>query len=558
MQGLSEVLGGWAEGAQAALRGNPMPFMERFLWVKDERGVAVPFVARPNQVYFHGRTFGRLKGYHEPLTVYCLKDRKAAWTTYIKLAEAAFLFTVPGFAALSVADSDDTFRATNAMLDLAYARLPAEMQEQLPQKLWNSEEKVIAWPNGVTSSISMSSSRSKNFARGTTPKMGDFDEMAAYAEGFEGELFTAVENAFPSNRWWFEASTPRGTGNKFYSDFKAIQDGEWDAVYLFRRWFDNPENALGEGHLLARPQDRGDIVVGKAGGLVGERDEEGLVVLFPKGAVVADLLRRRRKWIADSVRTYRGDAALGYAAFRQEHAENEADCWTNLGNPQFDPLILSYLANQVRPPIEDSVVPGGLVKRIWERRMPGHFYTAGMDFATGRVEKGGDATTMQMFDATTMTVVAELYGKHTTVYNALGAAIQMCREYNNALFAPEVNTVGTTATDDARQKHEYLHLYYDRSEVRVGKAPEYGWKATPNTILKLWANLQGHLSEGVLKIPNAALLGEISGYDPNRDTHWPDRMRAFGIALTVALEWGAFGQPASAMTQRRIVIPVPY
>ena len=522
--------------------GKPRRFMERFLMVQDEMARLVPMVLRPNQVYYYGKTFGSLREYGQPMDVYCLKPRKALWTTFIKGALTSFLFQMPGFHAIMVADSDDTFRATNQMIDRFYDNMPEVIQTgALKKKHWETEFKEIDW-GGITSSLTMSSSRSPNFARGFTPKAGDFDEVGFYNPAFESRVYTSTANSFPVNRWLFKGGTPNGMGNQFYRDFQAIKGGEWNAIYLFRRWYDNPQDALPEGHPLVRPYDRAGIVPGNAGGLVGERDEPDLIARLDPDRW-RDQLRFRRRYIADAKRLY-GDEALAYAAFKVEHAEDDLSCWSNLSNPQFDPIMLGYMANRTRPPIEENIV-SGLNRRLWEKPMPGHVYVAGMDVATGQ---GGDATTVQVFDATAKCFVAELWGKHTGILMCIREAMELCRTFNTALFAPEINTVGAQVVDETRLMFEYPNIY--RRSLRRGENPdtdsyrrrEWGWKATEESVRTLWACWQQWFNGGgAAGIPNEYLSREISSYDPSRDEHWPDRMRAAAIAVQIATELRMMG-----------------
>ena len=80
-------------------------------------------------------------------------------------------------------------------------------------------------------------------------------------------------------------------------------------------------------------------------------------------------------------------------------------------------------------------------------------------------------------------------------------------------------------------------------------------------MLDVWGIFQGNLNQGGLKMPNGVLSADCGQYDPNRDDHWPDRMRAAALALKGASDWTIIGKDTRQVRgheQRHALATRPY
>ncbi len=544
-----EELREYVASIREAQQGHPLRYMRNYLRIQDEHTKVIRFDPVENQLYFNALTFGVITNFDTPFEAYVLKDRKARSTTLWVLAAVAFLLTVPGFHTLIVADSDDTFRAIDLMIDLAYNNLPAWIRERLPKKHWEAatyREVEHSGKSGTASStIHMSSSRSPHSGTGFTIKMVIFSEMGKYREPWASSLFRSVNNSLPPFAWVIKESTPEGTGNHFHSDFQAIKSGESSAIYLFRTWMHNPENRLPLNSPLARPQDKGVILTGQAGGLIGE-EKEGWIAQTLRDTFgesdrqIEDRLRWRRWKISQAIRDAKGNQIAGYAAYLQEHAEDDVSVWQNFTNPQFDTQVLGRAQESVKRPVVPETQFGGLTLRIWQRSQPGHVYAAGLDFASG---KSRDRTALEILDCSTGIFVAELYGKDSVRAAVKTACQVLISQYADPgrlppMLAPEYTGLGSDAPDIARTDLGYSNVY--RRPVKKSENPEgvaqfrrYGWSTDISTRSVMLTDFQADFNAGAITIWNDDLLREMSGYDPDIDDHFGDRMAAAMIAWQI-------------------------
>lgn len=538
---LSEVAARYGLAVRECQLGKPRRFIEGYLKINpaagmEGAGAVERFVFMPTQEAMYRETFGRLGGYDEGMQAVIVKSRDVYATSLFSGAVTwAMACCVPGIRVLCMIDNEDKFKTVIApMIKGFYENMDeGEMGIGRPQIVhWDTEVIEIRHADQgmqANSFIKFASSKSVNAPRAYKPKLFVFSEAAYADRGSEALLYESVDNSLGATGWAIFESTANGPSGNFYERYRAVKEGRMLGRAVFVPFYADPLKRLEEGSAQYGAYMKG-------GGLTAEEKE--MARRFPSGAPVLEVIAWWRMKRQEALTRLGGDSNAALASMHREYPLDDVSVWTNPGNPRFDPGVLAYLGGQSRPPLETGIMVGGIVRRVWERPMGGHRYVAGMDFATG---KGGDATTLQMLDATTMTYVAELHGTTTGVYQALDAAVELCRMYGNALFVPENNTVGTTACDHFRHRHGYENVYYDRKAVRPNKPIEYGWDATHQTVLDLWAIGQGYLNQGALKMPNGALSADCGRYDPNRDDHWPDRMRAAFLALHGASERGLLG-----------------
>ena len=381
-------------------------------------------------------------------------------------------------------------------------------------------------------------------------------EKAHFAPEYEPDLMRAVSDSMPKSAWRIDESTPKGSKNGFYTDAVDIREGRRGGIYLFRRWFDNPENFLLPNDPNALPADRKAV-------LELAEEEEALSKNFPSDVPVRDRVRWRRWKMAEAVANSRNDTVLGRASFLQEHAENDIDCWFDLTNPSFDFMVLRQMIDQARSPLpQQTVANGGLAAvpgmtlRVWELPVLGGRYVGGMDVAKGVTT--GDASCLEVLNARTGMFVAELYGRANIDTATLGTC-RVMEAYNKGLLAIESTGLGVGAVLAAR-RYGYADLYRrDWKEVaKAGREVKWGWETTRHNKMQTFLDFQEAVGKGLVQIPNLELVRELQSYNPDDDKdQQDDRVMAAMIAYQARLVRPGLAQPQGSSERREAKVLLP-
>lgn len=564
-------------------KGQPRRYIETFLKVEYEHRI-VPMTLVENQQYFYDMTFGVPDNFKKGFWGYVLKDRKAMSSTFWGACFFAFLMNVPSYHGVIIGGEKKHAEVPLKMMDTFYNNLPDTVNPgtglsimRHPQTHWDTELREVGFgpevlDNGkwrvdvkLKSSISISTSRSANATLGGSPNFLWRIESSAFDPTFEEELNTAVLNS-PSKRFiLIDDSTPKGTKQRHYANFKSIKAGEINAIYMVRYWFLNKVNQLSIDDRLTLPKDQ--IEVEKTGTLVYTQEEKEVIKLFPQdGVPVLNRILWRRSEMKKSFDTALGDEARGRALFLQEHMENDVDCWNNGATSKFDPTILRRWVDGIREPLPESKlyeyklspmpVPG-LKFQAWQLPSGGGRYYGGMDIAKGR--KYGDDSVLEIFDASTGEIgCAELFGK-APILRSVRAGADIMRVYNVGLFGPERNGMGEGAIE-ALVEYGYPNIYYPESgkEVSFDKITPrvHGWYTSPHSRPQMFLKFQEAVATGQIWSRNKGLIEDITQWnpDPESDEHAADRVMAAMIAYMMSLEAWRFPlinaqMPQSALAQ---------
>jgi len=564
----------WREAAEWCRAARPKPFIERFLKIRDEQSALVPLLFDTNQEYYYRETFARLEDYYDPMRVLVVKDRKARSTTYWNACAFAFMCCVPGFVCINIVDSEKNLKTVLTMIDTFYDNLPLytdgkDSYPMVQKGHWDTEfrELTFSAPSGgkLSSIMTFSSGRSRNFGRGGTPKMAIKSEKAHYEPTFEREQDAAISDSLPSGAWEVDESTPNGTGNAFYARFRAYEAGDLPGRVLFRRWFDRPENVFPPDSPEIRAQDA--LEDRESGDLRLSEEEQHLKALFgPELDPVHRILWRRRK-IASAIVDAFGSEEAGKGLFYQEHPENLLDCWYHVAHPALPRDRLRQLERGCRPPMLETMPYPGIKLQIWEKGRLGVGYVGFLDPAKGVV--GGDLLALQVLSASGEHV-AQMFGQVNVGRFTQECCELLSREYNTALFCGEVNGNGEAAllaakdwgyprlySQPKRDPHnpkEQTRWWWNTTGYRKGGVME-GTKAIMHNAM--WNGLES----GMVRTRSMLLVQDLLEYNPELD-HTPDRVAAFMGACAVLNEKGhsiqAVSRQRSGSTGPRVVVPVPY
>jgi hypothetical protein len=529
--------------------GNPRLFMESFLKIRDNEGTLVPMILLENQVYYNDETFATLYDYYEGFERLTVKHRDAFSTTYWHGAAFAFQYCVAGFVCASIIDSERKFKdVILPMMDTFAENIPAWMWTTPARGHWDTEMREIIHRgtdgSQLSSIMTFSSARTKNFARGGRPKMVIQSEKAAYEASYERELDVGLRGAIGETTWMVYESTPAGIGNGFHTKFKSIEAGTApiNAKILSRLWWDRRDHFLKPDSTSIRQVDAAEIR--DTGSMVLTPEEMVLSSSFPDDGI-PDLWRFLwRRWkVQGFTDDSRSDVERGKGIFLQEYPENLIDCWYNVANPSLPRERLRELSDQCSRPIEELFPEPGVKLQIWEKPATGRPYVMGFDPAEGVT--GGDLLAAQVIDAMTGKHVAQMWGL-ANVTRFTGAVVRLGEEYNAALLIIERNGNGLAAILES-QRLRYPNLYKPRPKmkqtIRGEIAIEENSKKTgvwsdPSTRSIAHDAAWNGLYDGSLVTPSTLLVQDMLEYNPDAD-HVPDRFSAFMWAAYALRERGA-------------------
>ena len=574
-------------------KGFPRRYIETFLKVQTDEGKVVPFTFTPNQDYFYKMTFEVPGRWKSGFWADFIKDRKAKASSFIGGCCFSFLTNVPNFDGIILGGLEEHAQVPLKMFDTFYNNLPDTVNPQTgipimrPHKEhWDQSFREVGFgpnvmENGkwkvdvkVKSSVSISTSRTAGGVRGGTPWFLWEIEKAQFDQAFEQPLMTSILNSLPKRYFRFTDSTPLGTKNGHYKDFKAIQSGEVNGILVSRFWFQNAVNSLSVTDSAVLPKDRREVE--QTGTLTYTDAEQSVIKLFPDDDVpISNRILWRRAKIAEAVRAALGDEARGMALFLQEHMENLSDCWNDATTSHFDMAMIRRMIDGAREPLPESKlrefglssmpIPG-LKFQAWEMPRMGGRYFGGMDMAKGK--QYGDDSVMQIFDASTGRFVAKLKGK-ASLLRSVRAGADIMRIYNMGLFGPERNGLGEGAIE-ALVEYGYPNIYYPESNKPISfdkvTPREYGFYTSSHTRPQMFGHFQEGVATGQYDIPDIELVEAIKGWDPDpkSDEHAADDVMAAMISVEMSLQAWRFPSvnaqmPASARISagREIRIETP-
>lgn len=518
----------WEERVGELRRGKPRGWIEENLFIVDEKSKLVRLSYDVNQVYYDEQVMQPLGRWDEGQEAFCLKDRKARWTTWVLAQIFAYFINVPNIAALVVSYEDDAAEEAGRVVDTFYNNLSPEWQT--PQGHWGSDFKeVLFGPVGgdgklqvkATSSIRFATARNMDLGRGSTYKIVFLDEMGRYQESYAAQLVPSLMEGLPPGAWRFIGSTAKGAAGQFRKYFLEVKQEKRAVVYLFRPWFVRPENAL-------RSSDR-ETLYADGGELALTDEEQTVAQQFPEdGVPIQDRIRWRRRRIYDATVTRMGDEAAGRALFFQEHPENDLHCWQGDVSVLFGGDVLQQLYERAKPTKEDGAVAPGLRLRVWEQPMSWGRYVGGMD--VGKGEPGSDATVLQVLDQTGVHV-AEMYGR-VPMFEAALQSVRLMERYNRGLLAPESTGLGAGFVEMVlRTGYSNVYRAPPRSWERPDVRRPYGWETTAGSRRRMLEDLMEAVNKGRLITSDRELIQEL--LQTSMTEHMPDRVAALAIAWQV-------------------------
>jgi hypothetical protein len=564
----------YPEALRELHRGHPRAFIEGFLSVEDKvTGQVVPFLYTANQRVLDGLMFQGLSSYLDPLEWVILKDRQATVSSKLLAVLFSLAVNIPAVHAVHVFQDERTGDMLKKRLELYWRSLPGWFfnHDGMGLRIDSSRKDYMevgfyapsdaASPQAV-SSVTIVSASAEEFGSGISPSRVVYDEYDLYRDL---DLVGRIDAGLGQNAWRVKASTPRGL-RYLHQDYWAIRDGAGGhAVALY--CFMNPQNRLEEGHIRAPQAYRGRfehlpehrrIVESAEWGAhsVHKEDQWGFLRWWEWERQMI-----RQRLAAQGV--YNEKRVLD--EMEQDHLTNDQLCWMTLSTTPFDAEVLERCRKRAQAGARaDGADLSGARRQIWRTPQPGMAYACPMDCAEGY--KLGDELVAYVRDADGN--YAACLSGHVDLAAFTKDAVRLCRLYNDALFAPEVDGgLGLAAISIARDMG-YTNIWRvppketeDGDRMRARPFEErYGWRTQGQKQEMKQRGIMA-VNAGDASVWDMALIRDMSMYDPDSQRHTSDRLMAFFIGEMItrrdghrfgAQFWGqarSAGRPAARLAE---------
>lgn len=551
------------------LKGKPRRMKETF-FVIDDKSLArvVPWRYNGNQAYVHEQVWEKLEHWRDGIDVVILKDRQATMTSSFQGDCLSFVVNFANIHAVHVFQDVDTGKQLMERLGLFWDRLPSRMKGEdgghdglIVKKIGDSKTELLLefWSNGVmigTSSYLIISAGSREFGAGIAPNFIILDEYDLYQNL---DLVARLDDGKAPNCKIVKMSTPRGM-KQLHTDYFAAKEGRSGALAIALYCFQNAQNFMEEGHLLAPPKFRGDFELLPEHRRIRESPEWAERSAFHTDEEVKGFFRWW-EWKRQGIRQRL--AALGIfdekrvlGEMEAEHCSSDRLCWHNLGVTPFDADVLDDYTEWGKKAVEklkrrvDSLNIPSVSLYMYEAPQPGMAYACGVDCAWG--QGSGDDVVAFIKDAAGE-YVCTLRGQGTFDLVAFTRAlVTLLWEYGKGewepLLAPEVDGKLGVLMIEVAKMMGYRNFWkipqkpgeaYDKYSLNPDKL---GWR-TQNNKEDMLQTLIAKFNNRHMRILDLGFLRDAGNYDPKTQKHTFDNLMAGGITemITNADNINGFG-----------------
>lgn len=441
------------------VRTSRADLIRALLKIDNKRGIVVPFALNPVQEYFQR---------HKSNRNIIIKARQVGISSSI-LADM-YIDCISVLHASCAVVSHET-RSTQRLLDRVQFYYDG-MDEPKP-RIGAESRSEKTFPE-MHSSIYIGTAGGRAFGRGDTIRKALASELAWWEDG--ERILTGIEDAVPIFGELTIETTPNGEDNIAYEKWVRAREGKSPYRPFFFPWWLDKDYAIPRGSGLALPEDIGEL------SLTGEELE-----LTEKHHVSEDQIRWRRWKIGEKG-----------GLFWQEYPEDELTCFYSVGDPVFDPFVLTNLAQ--------NCYEGTRHEQGWMFWLPpvekGNYIIAA-DSSAG-VPGGSFSAAVVLSDA--YEVVATFQAR-IEPHTFAGILKSLGLWYNRALLVVERNFTGYAVLSHMQ---DYPNIYYQRDFVTGKISTNRGWWTNEQTTEYMRTVLKDRL--GQLKIWDINLIRQLRGY----------------------------------------------
>lgn len=487
--------------------------IEELLYIDNKEGIVVPFSGNRMQRYYQK---------HKTNRNIVLKHRQGGFSSFILADMFIDCITVPHSICAVVSHEG---RATQRLLDRVHFYYKA-MDEPKPQTGAESRSE-ITFPE-LHSSIYIGTAGSRAFGRGDTIRKALLSELAHYEDG--ERILTGVEDAVPLTGELIIECSPLGEDNVFYSRWVKAREGRSPYKPFFFPWWWTEEYQIPRdppSYINILPEDRGELTyTGEELELIERHAPPCKYCPSECGEHFTEAQIRWRRW----------KIAEKGGLFFQEFPEDEVSCFLTVGDPVFDPYILTSLAQNC---YEGEYHTQGWT--FWKPPEEKMRYTIGADTSAG-APGGSYSAAIVLNDR--WEVCATFMGRLEPHVFA-GILKELGIWYNRAEIAVERNFTGYAVLGHMK---DYPNLYHQRDFVTGKVTTQIGWWTNDQTKEYMRTRLKDKLPQ--LKLWDVNLVRQMRGYRyikfrPTAQT-FDDLVIALMIAVAVkSVSGGSYGYQGS-------------
>lgn len=401
-----------------------------------------------------------------------LKPRQIGFTTLEQARDIYHFLTQPGARVVATCQSlqDNTplrllstnYRVMFEGLQRAGVQLNFRSQSATEWVLADRDASLRIVPAGASEA-----SASKKGRAGTITRL-HLTETAFYE--FADETLNAMLECVPSRETGSEIvseSTANGAAGYFYRQCQVAMAGQSSYKLHFYPWYRQQE--------YRAPLEPGEQIIPQT-----EAEQQ----LAADGCSPEQL-----KWYRQKV------SEKGQDLVDQEYPRDAETCFLVSGRTFFDNQVTSRLLRKAVEPLQLRLSGRG---RIYERPIPGEDYVFALDASEGI---GGDPSGGIMLHRDSGRHVATLDGQFQP-HDAAAVGVEFCKEYNNALFAPERNNHGHAVIQAAVRELRYPNIYAHDDQ-------RHGWPTNPVTRPVILDGLEAAHRTGQWETPDKILLSQM-------------------------------------------------
>ena len=480
-------------------------FKDRIKIKNLEDNVIVPLIAKQIQLT-HQREKEEAIKQGKKAKFLLLKSRKLGMTTWEQALSYRMITTQPNTTCLTLAhtheDTKKIFRMVNTMAN-------HDMQKPKDMNITKSSVEVPS----MNSIFTVGTAGSKALGRGSDINRVHGSEVSRWEGGVDliEDLVAGLTEAARYGEVMFE-TTANGAQGYFYIQYEEAMREPLNSSWtpLFYPWFADPVNCI-----IDYTDDERDEYFDTI-----TDDEKRIVELYSLS--IGQMLWRRMK-MKDLKKL-----------FPQEYPENWNEAFLVRGISFFDLGMLTEFIKNKKTPLNnrESVL-------VWKEPEEGKEYCAGADPSEGNAES--DYCFMGILEKVSGEQVACLSGKWRPEVFAR-KCIDLCKHYNNAIFACEINNHGHSVMNTVINTLKYTHLYL---RLRVLEKTKYGgvktekvpgWLTNAATRPILLDELNEAMEEGFMLVNDDIFIEECKTfvdtgkrYEADSGQH-DDRIIGWGIS----------------------------
>jgi hypothetical protein len=433
--------------------------IEHLLKIDDKTGMVVPFHFNDVQAYFSS---------HKSSRNIVLKARQVGVSSSILADMFTDCITIPHTTCAVV--SHET-RSTQRLLDRVQFYYDTMGNPKPALGADSRSEKTFP---ELHSSIYVGTAGSRAFGRGDTIRKALLSELSFYEDA--EKILSGVEDAVPMSGELTIECTPNGEDNIFFEKWTRAREGKSAYRPFFFPWWMDREYTIPRGSELVIPEDKNELTY------TGEEIE-----LVGRAHITEGQIRWRRWKLGEKG-----------GLFYQEYPEDEVSCFLTIGDPVFDNMILTSLAQNC---YEGQHHEGGWT--YWLTPQPKVRYVIGADSSAGA--PGGSYSAAVVLNDR-WEVCATFQARLDPAVFA-GILKEMGKWYNGAEIAVERNFTGYAVLGHMTG---YGNLYHQRDFVTGKVTSQVGWWTNEQTKQYMMTAAKDHLAQ--IKMWDVNLVRQLRGY----------------------------------------------